>query len=312
MGQTGKTEYYLDLRTDYGFKRVFGENPEILKSLLNEFLHEVIGRKITDVVYLQTEVLGFSNKEKRIIFDLYCEDQIMNRMIVEMQRAEQEYYESRMLYYMGRSISKSVKRRDLKYRMQKIISLHLLDYKSVWFNNSDELVRTIQLKDDKNKIFSEKVAIVLVNLCNFASRKKTIELPSLRHKWAYLLKNMQKMTLKDEAKETDPIFKRLYEESRLSNLNEEEMKEYKKSVLEYQDVQDAIECACKRSEARGMARGEARGEARGIKAGIAEGIVRGEANAKRTIIAQMLENGLSVPIIIKLTGLSEDEVQSLS
>ena len=106
MGQTRKTEYYLDLRTDYGFKRVFGENPEILKSLLNEFLHDVIGRKITDVVYLQTEVLGFSNKEKRIIFDLYCEDQIMNRMIVEMQRAEQEYYESRMLYYMGRSISK--------------------------------------------------------------------------------------------------------------------------------------------------------------------------------------------------------------
>ena len=312
MGQSRKTEYYLDLRTDYGFKRVFGENPDILKSLLNEFLHEVIGRKITDVVYLQTEVLGFSNKEKRIIFDLYCEDQIMNRMIVEMQRAEQEYYESRMLYYMGRSISKSVKRGDLKYWMQKIISLHLLDYKSVWFNNSDELVRTIQLQDDKNKIFSEKVAIVLVNLCNFASRKKTIEFPSLRHKWAYLLKNMQKMTLKDEAKETDPIFKRLYEESRLSNLNEEEMEEYKKSVLEYQDVQDAIECACKRSEARGMARGEARGEARGIKAGIAEGIVRGEANAKRAIIAQMLENGLSIPVIIKLTGLSEDEVQSLS
>ena len=189
MGQTGKTEYYLDLRTDYGFKRVFGENPEILKSLLNE------------------------------------------------------------------------------------------------------LVRTIQLKDDKNKIFSEKIAIVLVNLCNFASRKKTIEFPSLRHKWVYLLKNMQKMTLKDEAKETDPIFKRLYEESRLSNLNEEEMEEYKKSVLEYQDVQDAIECACKRGETRGEA--------------------RGDANAKRAIIAQMLENALSVPIIIKLTGLSEDEIQSL-
>ena len=92
MGQREKTEYYLDLRTDYGFKRVFGENPEILKNLLNEFLREVIGKKITDVVYLQTEVLGFSYKEKRIIFDLYCEDQIMNRMIVEMQRAEQEYY----------------------------------------------------------------------------------------------------------------------------------------------------------------------------------------------------------------------------
>ena len=295
-----KTEYYLDLRTDYGFKRVFGENPEILKNLLNEFLREVIGRKITDVVYLQTEVLGFSNKEKRIIFDLYCEDQIMNRMIVEMQRAEQEYYENRMLYYMGRSISKSVKRGDLKYQMQKTISLHLLDYKSVWFSNSDELVQNIQLKDDKNKIFSEKVAIVLVNLCIFATRKKVVTFPSVQHKWVYLLKNMHKMRPTDETKETDPIFKKLFEASRLSNLNEEEMEEYKKSVSEYQDVQDAISYASKQSEAKG--------EAKGLK----KGRKAGQAEAKRAMATEMLKKGIPLGMVSEITGLSEDEIKALS
>ena len=291
MKHAKKTQYYLDLRTDYGFKYVFGENTELLIPLLNEFLHDII-EKITDVVYLPTEQLGFTKKEKRIIFDLYCEDQSLNRIIIEMQRKELDYYVNRTLYYMGRSLSKSVKRGDLKYRMKKTISLHLLDYKSVWFENSNKLTRTIQLKDDKNKIFSEKVAIVLVNLCNFASRKKPIKFPSLRHKWVYLLKNMQKMTPTDEAKENDPIFKKLYEMSRLSNLNAEEMEEYKKSVLEYEDVQNAIECASKRSEARGEA--------------------RGEAKAKRTMAFEMLKKGIPLSLISEISGLSETEILSLN
>ena len=319
MEQPKKTEYYLDLRTDYGFKYVFGENKEILIPLLDEFLHGII-EKITDVVYLPTEQLGFTKKEKRIIFDLYCEDQSLNRIIIEMQRKELDYYVDRTLYYMGRSLSKSVKRGDLKYRMQKTISLHLLDYKNVWFENSNILTRTIQLKDDKNKIFSEKVAIVLVNLCNFASRKKPIKFPSLRHKWVYLLKNMQKMTPEDEAKGNDPIFKKLYELSRLSNLNAEEMEEYKKSVLEYEDVQNAIECASKRSEAQGEARGEARGRkaglAEGRKAGLAEGrktgLEEGEANAKRTMAVEMLKKGIPLSMVSEITGLSEAEISSLS
>ncbi len=295
MGQPKKTQYYIDLRTDYGFKYVLGENKELLIPLLNEFLHDIIG-KITDVVYLPTEQLGFNIKEKRIIFDLYCEDQSLNRIIIEMQREGQDYYVNRTLYYMGRSISKSVKRGDLRYRMQKAISLHLLDYKNVWFEQNKDLIQIIQLKDNKNRIFSEKVAIVLVNLCIFASRKKMVTFPSVQYKWVYLLKNMRKMTPADEAKENEPIFRRLYEASRLSNLNEEEMEEYRKSVLEYEDVQNAIEYASKRSEARGRK----------------TGLIEGEAKARRAIIAQMLENGIAIPMICKLTGLSETEVQALS
>ena len=303
MEQAKKTLYYLDLRTDYGFKYVFGENKELMIPLLNEFLHDIIG-KITDVVYLPTEQLGFNIKEKRIVFDLYCEDQSLYRIIIEMQRKELDYYANRTLYYMGRSISKSVKRGDLKYRMQKAISMHLLDYKSVWFEQNKDLIQIIQLKDNKNRIFSEKVAIVLVNLCIFATRKKIVTFPDVQHKWVYLLKNMQKMTPEDEAKETDPVFKKLYEASRLSNLNIEEMEEYRKSVLEYEDVQNAIECASKKSEARG--------EARGRKAGLAEGEARGKASAKRKMAFEMLKKGISLSLVSEISGLSEKEVLALA
>lgn len=311
MGQSKKTRYYLDLRTDYGFKYVLGENKELLISLLNEFLHDII-EKITDVVYLPTEQLGFNTKEKKIVFDLYCEDQSLNRIVIEMQRKELDYYVNRTLYYMSRSLSKSVKRGDLKYRMQKSLSLHLLDYKSVWFERNRELVQIIQLKDNKNRIFSEKVSIVLVNLCIFAARKKMVTFPGVQHKWVYLLKNMRKMTLEDEARETDPIFRKLYEVSRLSNLNTEEMEEYRKSVLEYEDVQNAIECASRKSEARGEARGRkaglAEGEARGRKAGQAEG----EASAKRVMAFEMLKKGIPLSLVSEISGLSEKEVLALA
>ena len=311
MGQSKKTRYYLDLRTDYGFKYVLGENKELLISLLNEFLHDII-EKITDVVYLPTEQLGFNTKEKKIVFDLYCEDQSLNRIVIEMQRKELDYYVNRILYYMSRSLSKSVKRGDLKYRMQKSLSLHLLDYKSVWFERNRELVQIIQLKDNKNRIFSEKVSIVLVNLCIFAARKKMVTFPGVQHKWVYLLKNMRKMTLEDEARETDPIFRKLYEVSRLSNLNTEEMEEYRKSVLEYEDVQNAIECASRKSEARGEARGRkaglAEGEARGRKAGLAEG----EASAKRVMAFEMLKKGIPHSLVSEISGLSDQEVLALA
>ena len=55
-------------------------------------------------------------------------------------------------------------------------------------------------------------------ICIFATRKKMVTFPNVQHKWAYLLKNMRKMAPEDEAKETDPIFKKLYEASRLSKM----------------------------------------------------------------------------------------------
>lgn len=81
------------------------------------------------------------------------------------------------------------------------------------------------------------------------------------------------------------------------------MREYKKSVLEYQDVQDAIKYASSRNFEEGEKRGEKRGEARGREAGATD--------TKCMIIKQMLASGISIPMISKLTGLSEEEVNKL-
>ena len=81
------------------------------------------------------------------------------------------------------------------------------------------------------------------------------------------------------------------------------MKEYKKSIMEYEDVQDACVAAKEDGFAEGRAEGLAEGETRGE--------ARGEANKAREIALGMLAKGYAVNIISDLTGLTEDEIRHL-
>ena len=67
---------YIDPFTDFGFKKLFGEenNKELLLNFLNELLHKEEG-KIVSLSYLKTERLGVSEESRRAIFDLYCENE---------------------------------------------------------------------------------------------------------------------------------------------------------------------------------------------------------------------------------------------
>jgi len=81
------------------------------------------------------------------------------------------------------------------------------------------------------------------------------------------------------------------------------MNEYKKSIMEYEDVQDACVAAKEDGFAEGKAEGLAEGEARGE--------ARGEANKAREIALGMLTKEYSVDIISDLTGLTEEEIRHL-
>ena len=47
---------YLDPKADLTFKRVFGEHPDLVMSLLNALLPISVGQEITDIEYLPAEI----------------------------------------------------------------------------------------------------------------------------------------------------------------------------------------------------------------------------------------------------------------
>ncbi|MEL6472277.1 MAG: PD-(D/E)XK nuclease family transposase [Cyanobacteria bacterium J06623_4] len=92
-------ERYVNLLTDFGFKRVFGSEPN--KQLLVDFLNTLLPshHQISELSYKSTENLGSASVDRKAVFDLYCQGANGERFIVELQKAKQKFFKDRSLFY---------------------------------------------------------------------------------------------------------------------------------------------------------------------------------------------------------------------
>lgn len=175
------------------------------------------------------------------------------------------------------------------------INLFLVDFSVPELGTEGDFVQHVQLKDDRNNIFSEKIAFLLIDLTKFAARKQFGQLTDDRQKWCYAIKNMWRLEEDDIPEEYD-IFHELYEECKLSKLTTMEKQEYEKSVLEYEDVKEAMDYHHRM------------GRAEGYDEGYEQGIEQGRVEGVCSVIKRMLENNMDMSVIAKVTGLSDDEI----
>lgn len=101
---------YINPFTDFGFKKLFGSEPN--KDLLIDFLNQVlpVRHKIKDLTYARTEQLGNSEADRKAIFDLYCVGENGERFIVEMQKAKQNFFKDRSVYYASFPIQEQARK----------------------------------------------------------------------------------------------------------------------------------------------------------------------------------------------------------
>ena len=77
---------YLDPKADLTFKKVFGEHPDLVISLLNALLpFKKKEEKVESVEYLTPELVPNNPLRKYSIVAVRCKDQLGRQFIVEMQ-----------------------------------------------------------------------------------------------------------------------------------------------------------------------------------------------------------------------------------
>lgn len=83
---------YLNPLTDFGFKKLFGEEPhkDLLISFLNTLLPE--RHQIAELQYTKNEYQGISQMDRKAIFDLNCISNTGERFIVELQKVKQMFF----------------------------------------------------------------------------------------------------------------------------------------------------------------------------------------------------------------------------
>ena len=275
---------YIDLLTDFGFKKIFGEeaHKELLMDFLNSLLEEEKG-KIINLTYLKTEKLGMSQLDRKAIYDIYCESQTGEKFIVELQKAEQAFFKERSIYYSTFPIQEQAIKGDWDFKFNAVYTIAIMDF--IMEKESTNYIHRVKLMDIETKeIFSNKLNFIYLEIPKF--NKQKAELENHFEKWIYIIKNLAKLeNIPPELQEK--IFKEVFEMSEIAKYNRPSRQVYEDSLKAKRDWKNSLDTSFDK----------------GIEKGKLEGKLEMARNAKGM--------GLDTQSIIKLTGLSQKEIEKL-
>ncbi|MCT4664682.1 MAG: Rpn family recombination-promoting nuclease/putative transposase, partial [Flavobacteriales bacterium] len=133
---SGFQEKFINPFTDFGFKRLFGEEPnkDLLLDFLNELLKENEGR-IVELNYMKTEHLDSTQIDRKAIFDIYCENEKGEKFIVELQKAKQKFFKDRSVFYSTFPIREQAPKSEWDFELKSVYTIGILDF--VFDNDGD-------------------------------------------------------------------------------------------------------------------------------------------------------------------------------
>jgi predicted transposase/invertase (TIGR01784 family) len=287
---------FLSPFTDFGFKKLFGEeaSKDLLMDFLNQFLPE--HHRIKELNFRNSEQLGITDWERRAIFDIYCESQTGEKFIVELQKAKQNYFKDRTVYYSTFPIKEQAEKGDWNFNLKAVYCVGILDFVFDDTENKGEYLHTVKLKDQNNAVFYDKLTFLYIEMPNFKKTEK--ELSDRKEKWLYFLKNLEDL---DHIPSIlgEEVFTTAFKKAELSKLDAADMAKYEESLKVYRDLHNVIDTA--RFE------GFEEGKIEGYEEGKIEGKLEGKLEIARALMAE----GLSIDKIASITGLPEDAINGL-
>jgi predicted transposase/invertase (TIGR01784 family) len=244
---------YINPLTDFGFKRLFGTEPN--KNLLIDFLNVVLPpqHRVKDLTYRSTENLGNTPIDRKAVFDLYCESEKGEKFIVEMQKAKHNYFKDRSIYYASFPIQEQSQKGSWNYKLEPIYTIGILDFIFDEDKNDDSFLHVVELKDQNCKVFYEKLKFIYLELPKF---KKTIDqLNDHFDKWLFLLKHLP--DLEDPPLPLqENVFLQLFEVAQIASFSQAERESYENSLKYYRDMNGVIETAREEGMAQGIQEGK--------------------------------------------------------
>ncbi|HBA65811.1 MAG TPA: hypothetical protein DCZ48_06485 [Methylococcaceae bacterium] len=235
-------EKYINLFTDFGFKKAFGEeaSKEHLISFLNTLLPE--RHQIEELQFCNNEYQGATALDRKAIFDLNCVSATGEYFIVELQKAKQNFFKDRSVFYATFPIQQQAQRGDWDFRLSAVYTIGILDF---IFDDEDsaqrhEVIHRVQLKNQHHQVFYDKLTFIYLTLPNF--KKTEDQLDSVQDKWFFLFRHLHEL---DEIppRLREKVFLSLFEKASIARFEPEERQAYESSLKYYRDLKNVIKTA---------------------------------------------------------------------
>lgn len=279
---------YLNPKADLTFKKVFGEHPELVKSLLNALLPLDEGQQIEDVEYMEPEMVPENPAKKNSIFDVRCNDNKGRQFIVEMQMEWTTAFKQRVLFNASKAYVRQLDKGFRYHLLQPVYSLSLVN--EVFEPTMDEFYHYYRMvhEEHTDKVI-DGLNLVFVELPKF--KPQSIAEKRMAVLWLRYLTEIDERTREVPAELlADPQVRQAIDIVEHSAYTDAEMYAYDK-------FWDAI-----RVEQAFVDEAEVR---------YAIGREEGEANANRNNARKMKADNMSPVHIAKYTGLSVKEIEQL-
>ena len=283
-------------KMDIIFQAIFGEVGS--ENITKDFLEKILKRKIEKISLDKNPILRRELKDDKLgVLDIITELDGKEKCNIEMQLIDKNNIIERMLYYWSKMYTRQIKAGDDYNKLEKTIVILIADFnikglEEVEYHSTWKIIETNSVK---KLILTDKFELDIIELSKIKGREN--EKDQLLD-WLIFLENP----------ESERVARKMEE-----NENLKEAVEKLDRISEDEKMQRIIELREKaiRDEHAIYAKGIDDGIEKGIQKGFEQGKNKGAKEKEIQIAKNMLREKASIEFIIKVTGLTKEEIRKL-
>ena len=271
-------------KMDIIFQAIFGEVGS--ENITKDFLEKILKRKIEKISLDKNPILRRELKDDKLgVLDIVTELDGKEKCNIEMQLIDKNNIIERMLYYWSKMYTKQIKAGGDYKKLEKTIVILIADFnikglEEVEYHSTWKIIETNSVK---KLILTDKFELDIIELSKIKGREN--EKDQLLD-WLIFLENP----------ESERVARKMEE-----NENLKEAVEKLDRISEDEKMQRIIELREK----------AIRDEHAIYDKGLDDGIEKGAKEEKIKIVKSMLKENMDIEIIIKITGLTKEEIEKL-
>ena len=277
---------YLDPKADLTFKKIFGNHPDLLISLLNALLPLKKDQEIESIEYLPTEMIPVDPIHKDTIVDGRCKDILGRQFVVEMQMAWTDAFKQRVLFNASKAYVSQAEMGTRYKDLQPVYSLNLVN--DIFERGMEDCIHNYRIVHDKdtNKVI-EGLCFTFIELPKFEPH--TMKEKRMTILWLRFLTEINDKTKEAPAELLEnPEINKALEEVKISAFTDAELRAYDK----FWDVVSSEKTL--------------------LEGSFDDGVLEGERKKAIIIAKNLLSLHVPFETIIAATGLSKEEIEKLA
>ena len=273
---------FVDVKNDVAFRKIFGNEKKkvILISFLNAILSLNGQDRIKDVTLLNPFQLPRIKGEKASIIDVRAIDNKGATFIIEMQVAEPDGLEKRILYYSSKDYAAQINSGDDYPLLRPVYFIGVLNF--TYFSGTNYISKHLIIDEETGECTFKDIQFRFIELTKF--KKKADQLVTIVDKWTFFIKNARKLEVVPSNTDDEGL-KEAYEEAAQHNWSKDEYDAYIYDGMREQDARGIVTLAERRAAEK------AEKEAK--------------ESQRNEIILEMNKEGFSISMISKIVKLDE-------